>query len=56
MASFVNIMHDDATIGQYVHLTYKGALVSVADRVERGQIIGLCGQTGFASGHICIFK
>lgn len=31
---------------QYVHLTENGRLVSVGDRIEKGQAIGLSGKTG----------
>ena len=31
---------------QYVHLKYKGSLVDVGDKIERGQAIGLAGMTG----------
>lgn len=35
---------------QYVHLDYKGSLVSVGDKVFSGQIIGISGMTGQTSG------
>ncbi len=49
-ANYVDILHEDGTIGQYVHLSYNGALVSLGDKIKRGQLIGISGKTGFASG------
>lgn len=46
----IEIMHDDGTIGRYSHLTAKGALVKLGERVRRGQKIGLSGNTGYSSG------
>lgn len=45
----VVIRHDDGSYGNYWHLKYEGALVSVGDSVEQGQPIGLAGKTGFAA-------
>lgn len=58
-ANFIRILHDDGTIVSYSHLQFKGALVEVGDTVERGQLIGECGQTGYASGphlHFSVYK
>lgn len=49
-ANYVHITHADGTIGRYLHLAPGGVLVSPGDRVERGQPIGLSGNTGFSSG------
>jgi len=45
-ANFIVILHSDGTTGEYYHLDENGALVEVGDRVERGQKIGLSGNTG----------
>ena len=47
--NYVNVTHDDGTIAAYVHLTRGGALVEVGERVSRGQVIGLSGDTGSSS-------
>ena len=44
--NYINIRHGDGTIAGYVHLTLDGALVEVGESVERGQPIGLSGDTG----------
>ena len=45
----VIIKHDDGSYGNYWHLKYNGALVSVGDTIQQGQIIGLAGKTGYAA-------
>jgi len=50
MANEVSILHADGTIGVYAHLTTDGARVSFAERVERGQVIGLSGNSGYSRG------
>ena len=45
-ANFIVVLHDDGTTGEYYHLQQDGALVEVGERVERGQKIGLSGNTG----------
>jgi murein DD-endopeptidase MepM/ murein hydrolase activator NlpD len=45
-ANYVVVLHDDGTTGEYYHLQKNGALVEVGDHVNRGQIIGLSGNTG----------
>ena len=49
-ANYIRILHSDGTIASYSHLQFKGALVEVSETVERGQLIGKCGETGYASG------
>jgi murein DD-endopeptidase MepM/ murein hydrolase activator NlpD len=48
-ANVVMILHDDGTIGEYVHLQQNGALVKVGDRVRAGDLIARSGNTGFSS-------
>ncbi|MBT8098158.1 MAG: M23 family metallopeptidase [Gammaproteobacteria bacterium] len=45
-ANYIVILHDDGTTGEYYHLQRNGALVEVGDAVDRGQLIGLSGNTG----------
>lgn len=45
-ANFIVILHDDGTTGEYYHLQKDGVHVSVGERVEAGQKIGLSGNTG----------
>ena len=44
----VIINHGDGTFAQYMHLTLKGSRVSLGQRVEQGDLIGLSGSTGLA--------
>lgn len=48
-ANFVTILHDDDTTGEYYHLKQYGAAVSVGQYVNRGELIGYSGNTGFSS-------
>lgn len=45
-ANFVVVLHDDGTTGEYYHLQRDGALVEPGQRVRRGQLIALSGNTG----------
>ena len=49
-ANYVRIVHDDGSMALYAHLREGGVLVRVGQRVEKGQEIGLSGNTGFTSG------
>jgi murein DD-endopeptidase MepM/ murein hydrolase activator NlpD len=46
----VRIRHADGTVASYDGLTTNGALVAVGDRVARGQVIALSGDTSDALG------
>lgn len=48
--NYVEIRHADGTLTAYHHLKKDGALVSVGDRVYSGDLIGLSGRSGAASG------
>ncbi|HET8858862.1 M23 family metallopeptidase [Marivirga sp.] len=48
--NFIKIYHEDGTVGNYVHLVQNGSLVKIGDRISRGQLIGLSGNTGWSSG------
>jgi hypothetical protein len=43
------IEHADGTRAGYWHLQKDGALVNVGDTVQKGQVIGLSGKTGYAA-------
>ena len=48
-ANEIVILHDDGTLGFYVHLKHMGVLVAPGDTVLTGQPIGLSGNTGFST-------
>ena len=45
---FIVVRFDNGLTGIYGHLS--GQIVSVGNRVERGQLIGYMGRTGWATG------
>lgn len=47
--NFVLIYHEDGTFGSYYHLKRNGALVEAGQKIERGDAIGLSGNTGWSS-------
>jgi murein DD-endopeptidase MepM/ murein hydrolase activator NlpD len=49
-ANYVRILHDDGSMALYAHLDYEGVMVRPGQVVERGQRIGLSGNTGFSTG------
>ncbi len=48
--NYILILHEDGSIGSYVHLRYGGAIVELGDDVYAGQIIGHSGNTGLSTG------
>lgn len=48
--NFVLVQHADSTVARYLHLTQRGALVRVGDRVNQGQRIALRGNSGQTGG------
>lgn len=48
-ANVVMILHNDGTIGSYVHLDFEGVLVDPGQKVSKGQAIGISGFTGFTT-------
>lgn len=49
-ANFVVLDHGDGTYTEYYHLQHWGAMVDKGQTVCAGQLIGLCGTTGFSTG------
>lgn len=49
-ANFIRILHDDGTMALYAHLKLESIQYPAGTRVERGQIIGESGNTGYSSG------
>jgi murein DD-endopeptidase MepM/ murein hydrolase activator NlpD len=47
--NFVMVLHDDGTIGAYMHLAPSGVEVKPGQRVVRGQELALSGNTGFST-------
>lgn len=47
--NFVIVMHEDGTLGEYMHLAPATVQVKPGQRVERGQELALSGNTGFSS-------
>jgi murein DD-endopeptidase MepM/ murein hydrolase activator NlpD len=47
--NFVLVLHDDGTLGEYMHLAPSGVVVQPGQRVKRGDEIALSGNTGFSS-------
>lgn len=48
-ANYVVVLHSDGTTGEYYHLKHKGTAVTRGQTVQRGQLIGYTGNTGFSS-------
>ncbi len=49
-ANKIVILHEDGTLGAYVHLDYKGSFVKEGEWVKEGDKIGVSGFTGFTRG------
>lgn len=47
--NFVLVLHDDGTVGEYMHLSPSGIEVKPGQRVTRGTRLALSGNTGFSS-------
>jgi murein DD-endopeptidase MepM/ murein hydrolase activator NlpD len=43
------IKHSDGTFAAYWHLSHKGVLVKIGESVQKGQLIGISGNTGYSS-------
>jgi len=49
-ANQVRVLHDDGTIGNYVHLMHGGVAVRAGEVVQAGKLLGYSGSTGFSDG------
>ncbi len=49
-ANFVRILHDDGSMAIYAHLQLESVKVSKGQQVEKHQLIGHSGSTGFSTG------
>lgn len=47
--NYVIIEHADGSTANYWHLDYHGVSVKVGDTVQKGQLIGLSGNTGYTA-------
>lgn len=50
MANYVILDHGDGTFSEYHHLAHMGAIVEVGEQVCGGELLGVCGNTGYSSG------
>lgn len=48
--NFLLIYHEDGSIANYAHFKFRGIVVREGDVVNRGQLIGYSGNTGWSSG------
>jgi len=48
-ANYVIVLHEDGTLGQYLHLEKDGVAVRVGERILEGGLIGYSGNTGFST-------
>lgn len=49
-SNYVRVLQEDGTMAVYVHLQHGGIRVVVGQSIATGQLIGLVGDVGFASG------
>ncbi|MEO8402981.1 MAG: M23 family metallopeptidase [Chitinophagaceae bacterium] len=47
--NYVSIQHNDGSVAHYWHLQKDGVVVNVGDTVQKGQWIGLSGNTGYSA-------
>jgi murein DD-endopeptidase MepM/ murein hydrolase activator NlpD len=47
--NFVLVKHSDNSYAGYWHLQKDGVLVKIGDRVQKGQLIGISGNTGYSA-------
>jgi murein DD-endopeptidase MepM/ murein hydrolase activator NlpD len=48
-ANTIILQHEDNTFAYYVHLKPGGSLVEVGQKIEKGELIGYSGNTGFST-------
>lgn len=49
-ANGLTVLHQDGSVGRYLHIPTNGAEVEVGDKVVRGNLLGVVGNTGCSSG------
>ncbi|MEO8465905.1 MAG: M23 family metallopeptidase [Gammaproteobacteria bacterium] len=49
LSNFIVVLHADGTTGEYFHLQRGSVRVALGDRIERGQLLALSGNTGYSS-------
>ena len=47
--NLIMVLHPDGTFAEYAHLMFEGVKVEKGERIEKGQLIGYSGNTGFSS-------
>ncbi len=47
--NYISILHDDGSTAYYWHLEKNGVLINIVDRVQKGQVIGRSGNTGYSA-------
>lgn len=58
-ANYVAVVHDDGTVGWYLHLRQFSVVVSPGEVISAGQLLGYSGNTGFSGRphlHFEVFK
>lgn len=58
-ANYVYILHEDGSVAEYYHLTGNGVLVELGERVNKGQVIAISGDTGPSIGphlHFVVYR
>jgi murein DD-endopeptidase MepM/ murein hydrolase activator NlpD len=54
--NFILVLHDDGTLGEYMHLAPHGVRVHAGQRVVRGQLLAASGNTGYSTAPHLHFK
>ncbi len=58
-ANLVRVRHSDGTIGEYDHLYQDEVVVEEGQQVNRGDLLGYSGSSGFSTGphlHFCVYS
>lgn len=57
--NYIEVVHDDGTVAQYYHLKKNSSRVSLCQKIKKGDVIGLSGNTGYSDGphlHIEVYR
>lgn len=49
-ANYVIVEHADGTMGNYYHLKNNGVSVKIGQKIQKGELLGYSGNTGYSSG------